>query len=331
MSGSVAVIVPAYNAAATIASTLKSLLAETDVGEVIMVDDASTDDTVAVARNTGAGSSRLRILSQPGNKGPASARNRALAETGLPFVAIVDADDLVMPGRFSRLLAVRGGDWDFVADNIAFVPEAPTIDLTDSIQLPAHVARDRRIGLEAFVRGNIPDPARPRGELGFLKPLIRRDFIGAAGLRYDERLRLGEDYIFYARALAAGARFVVTSECGYVAIQRARSLSGSHRTSDLEALLEADQSLRNDLESAGFSGSLVSLVDRHLASLKEKIEVRRLLDDARAVGRHRAVGGAMARPWRLFRSLLALQRDQRSARMPSHDRRRLLEDAFFEC
>lgn len=329
MSGPVAVIVPAYNAASTIAATLRSLLAEADVGEVIVVDDASTDETVAVATAAGEGSARLRILSQPINGGPARARNRAIAETTLPFLAIVDADDLIRPGRFARLLAVRAGAWDFVADNIAFVPEAAAMDPT-SFAIPSGIERHRRIGLEAFVRGNIPDPLRPRGELGFLKPLIRREFIAAAGLTYDERLRLGEDYIFYARALASGARFLVASDCGYIAIQRARSLSGSHRTSDLEELLEADRTLRHDLAEAGFSGSLIGLLDRHIASLEEKVAVRRLLDEAREVGRPRAIGEAMAHPAQLVRSVMALRRDQKSANMPQIERRRLLDDGFFD-
>ena len=82
-----------------------------------------------------------------------------------------------------------------------------------------------------------------RKELGFLKPLIRRSFLDRHELRYDESLRLGEDYAFYARALLAGARFLLLPTAGYVSVERAGSISVHHTKRDLERLRDNDRNL----------------------------------------------------------------------------------------
>ena len=64
--------------------------------------------------------------------------------------------------------------------------------------------------------------------MGFLKPIIKREFLQSHALRYDETLRLGEDYALYTQALIAGARFCVVGARGYVAIQRGTSISARH-------------------------------------------------------------------------------------------------------
>ena len=68
------------------------------------------------------GSGRLRVLQPGGNRGPAFARNHAIAHSAAPLIAILDADDFFLRGRFDRL--VDRDDWDFVADNIVFIDRA---------------------------------------------------------------------------------------------------------------------------------------------------------------------------------------------------------------
>ena len=70
--------------------------------------------------------------------------------------------------------------------------------------------------------------------------MIRRSFLDRHGLRYDEGLRLGEDYALYARALASGARFRLVQAAGYVSVMRADSLSARHSKQDLERLRDSD-------------------------------------------------------------------------------------------
>jgi succinoglycan biosynthesis protein ExoU len=99
----------------------------------------------------------------------------------------------------------------------------------------------RRRGL--IVLGNIQPYGILRKELGFLKPLIRRSFLDHHHLRYNEALRLGEDYALYARALALRARFLVVPARGYASVVRADSISARHDKRDLERLRDSDLEL----------------------------------------------------------------------------------------
>jgi glycosyltransferase involved in cell wall biosynthesis len=102
--GLVTVIVPAYNAAATIDETLRSVRAQTwrDL-EILVVDDGSRDGTAGIALRHAEADPRLRPILQK-NAGVAAARNRGIEEARGEFVAPVDADDLWHPHKIERQL-----------------------------------------------------------------------------------------------------------------------------------------------------------------------------------------------------------------------------------
>ena len=92
----VSIIVPAYNAEATIAGAIDSALAQQFEGfEVIVVNDGSTDATAHVLDGY---RDRIRILQQP-NCGSVAARNAAARAAGGEYLAFLDADDLWLPGK----------------------------------------------------------------------------------------------------------------------------------------------------------------------------------------------------------------------------------------
>ena len=96
----VSVIIPAFNAAATLAETVDSILAQTyDPIEIIVVDDGSTDDTSTVAESYQA---RLNYLRQANSGGCAVPRNTGLARCQGEYIAFMDADDLMTPDRVQR-------------------------------------------------------------------------------------------------------------------------------------------------------------------------------------------------------------------------------------
>lgn len=97
--GSVSAIMPARNAAATIAESLRSVLAQPEVGEVVVVDDGSTDGTGAVV--AGMGDGRVRVVAGPA-RGISAALNAGFGAATLEYVARCDADDLFVEGRLAR-------------------------------------------------------------------------------------------------------------------------------------------------------------------------------------------------------------------------------------
>lgn len=107
MNATISVVIPARNAGRTIGETLESVRLQTHKpDEVVLVDDGSLDDTVAVAFRAFPG---IRILRQP-PAGVSRARNRgAEAATGA-FIAFLDADDLWEPAKLERQLERAAGD-----------------------------------------------------------------------------------------------------------------------------------------------------------------------------------------------------------------------------
>ncbi len=316
----VAVIIAAMNASATIARAIISALADRNVGEVIVVDDESSDDTAAVARAADDGSNRLTVLVQPANAGPAAARNRAIDASSSPLIAILDADDFLLPGRFDALLDEEG--WDFAADDILFVPADRALDPLPQIAASKRPAST--LGAAGFIDGNVSRRGHSRGEIGFLKPVMRRSFLEAHGLRYQEQLRLGEDYEFYVRALLAGARYKVVHHCGYAAIVRADSLSGRHRTEDLRLLWQADLALL----ALPMGADVRDALERHAGHIRKRYELRRFLDDKASDGLVRAGIAGLSRPGALpgiatgiaadkLETLLR-RLDRRPAELPRH-------------
>jgi succinoglycan biosynthesis protein ExoU len=238
---SVDVVIAAWNRADTIERAMLSALGQPEVCTLIVVDDCSSDDTAARARNIATKySNRVTITRQSVNRGPAAARNVGLGLARAPWIAVLDADDYFLPGRASYLLSHADG-FDFVADNFFQMKEGEEQGRRSSLL----EASDGpwQLDLEHFVRGNVSRRGRLRKELGFLKPIVRRSFLDRYRLRYDESLRLGEDYAFYARALAMGAKFVIVPTCGYVSLERSDSLSSRHTKQDLERLRDFDEVL----------------------------------------------------------------------------------------
>jgi glycosyltransferase involved in cell wall biosynthesis len=101
------VIVPVYNRAAFVAEALESALAQECPGgmEIVVVDDGSTDHTPAVLAGLAAQHPELRVLRQA-NAGPAHARNHALREARGEFLALLDSDDVWLPGKLASQVAL---------------------------------------------------------------------------------------------------------------------------------------------------------------------------------------------------------------------------------
>lgn len=285
MTHGVSVIIAAHNAQVTIGRAVASALAQEHVAEVIVVDDASLDGTGEAARLADDGTERLRVMALADNGGPARARNIALEHSHTPYVCILDSDDYFLPGRVASLLAADTGQWDILADDIVVVPEQAQ-HLT--ISLVSVEERASSIDLATFVMGNISHFSRPRAELGFLKPLLKREFLDRHALRYDEALWLGEDYALYVQALIAGARFRLVGARGYVAIQRQASISGRHSARDLERLAEFDG--RCLTSAPQLSKSERAALCAHRAATLRKHRYRAVLDCKQARGLLPALG-----------------------------------------
>jgi glycosyltransferase involved in cell wall biosynthesis len=185
----VSVVVPTRNRSRMLATTLRSVLWQRDVDvEVIVVDEASTDDTPAVL--AALADTRVRIVRHDTPLGVSTARNRGAAEARGDWVAFLDDDDLWAPGKLaSQLHAARaaGRDWAYTGSvNIV----EPCRVVHGVPPLPPEVV------VAALPRYN----AIPGGGSNVA---VRRTALLRAG-PFDTRLRNTEDWEMWIRLAKAG-------------------------------------------------------------------------------------------------------------------------------
>jgi glycosyltransferase involved in cell wall biosynthesis len=185
----VSVIIPTRNRSQLLSMTLSSVLRQRDIEiEVIVVDEASTDDTPAVLATLS--DPRVRIIQHETPRGVSTARNRGAAEACGDWIAFLDDDDLWAPDKLARQLhAARAGgcDWAYTG----------SVNITDHMQVvhgepplpPEHV-------LAALPRYN----AIPGGGSNVV---VRRPAFERAG-PFDTRLRNTEDWEMWIRLANAG-------------------------------------------------------------------------------------------------------------------------------
>jgi GT2 family glycosyltransferase len=197
----VSVLIPAYNAASTLAETLASVCGQTYWNlDIIVVDDGSADDTVALATRLSQEDPRIRLLRQD-NAGVAAARNLALQHAAGPLVAPVDADDLWHPAKIERQVRRlhEAGD--------AAVVYCWSVEIDSASRVVG-----RRLDQDEF-EGDVYAALVLANFVGNGSvPLLRRDLALALG-GWDPSLRARkaqgcEDWQFYLR-LAAKARFAL--------------------------------------------------------------------------------------------------------------------------
>ncbi len=242
------VVIPAYNAERFIASTLASINRQTlPPTEIVVVDDASSDQTAAVARASGA-----RVVTQLSSKGPSASRNRGVAETQSPIVAFLDADDEWMPDHAERLLHALS------ADGIAFAGSDAERFGTES-----GVVRTALTGTEPV---DLRDALISDNPVIQSSVMISREAFERAG-GYDETLRLSEDYDLWTRVAEHGM-------FAYVNVPTVRRRMHAH---------QATQRFKAELVKAWW-GVRRRCVSRRLAGAApiEQTHVLKLLDAASA-------------------------------------------------
>ena len=282
----VSVIVPAYNARSTVVYAVRSALAQTwPEIEVVVVDDASTDDTWDVLKSLD--DPRIRLLRNQNNLGEGLTRNVAVAAARGEWVAMLDADDAWEARRLERLFDLarsRSGPL-VLADNLMhcysvadglrpwkrhwegtgprFSGGAAVLDLADYLRLP-HL---------------------------LLKPVILRRFLLEKRILHSARA-YAADTEFLIRVLKSGPRLLIAGEPLYLYRKTPGSASNNPRRATL--MREMFVELLRELE---FSEGERSAVQRRIAALEREERYVPFLFDLKTGHWVRALRRAAGEPW----------------------------------
>lgn len=161
----ISVYMPTYNRADMACRAIDSVLAQDYPNfELIVVDDASKDDTFAVLTARYGKDNRITILQQATGQGACAARNRAITEANGDFVTGLDDDDEFLPHRLSSLYAAYDDKyscvcsayiWDYGSVKKTLFAEQRTVSLSELLDLhtlsnQALVKRQRMLQLGGF-------------------------------------------------------------------------------------------------------------------------------------------------------------------------------------
>lgn len=199
----ISVIVPVYNAASFLSKCVDSILAQQvpDL-ELLLVDDGSKDESLAICRDYAARDSRVKVVSKE-NGGVSSARNCGLDNATGEWVTFVDSDDWLAEGALAECLPymaeyeiIRFATLDIFADG-----------RTRKRKLRYAESRD-----EAFrqVVGH-------RTMIGVAGTLYRRRLFEEYGVRFDTNIIYGEDWLALATAMSHSRSVKTLSDLyGYI-------------------------------------------------------------------------------------------------------------------
>jgi glycosyltransferase involved in cell wall biosynthesis len=281
----VSVLMPTYNSAPTLRRAATSAL-DQDLRdlELLIVDDASRDDTNSVAGELAAADSRVRVITLPQNRGKPFAMNTATAEARGRWIAVLDADDWYAPDRLSALIrCAEQRQVELVADNQFLYDDGAAQVVRTAF--PEQVG-DRCLDKAAFIAGSDP---YSDFDFGMLKPVIRSDFIRATGLAYHENAKLSEDFLYMLEFLAKGGRGWLAARPAYYWCQAFGTISrrwtetgaGQWRYNFLSAAA-ANAEVLGAMQRAGES-ELASLLQRRIRAF-ERLHWMQELNRMRADG-----------------------------------------------
>jgi glycosyltransferase involved in cell wall biosynthesis len=205
----IALVVPAYNAARHLPTLFESVAALLEpFDEVIVCDDASQDDTIAVAERLGA-----RVIRRARNGGCSAAKNTGLEHVRSPWVHFHDADDLLAP-HFTRLAraALQADDCDVLLPAWDYRDGVNGEVISRSALDPVAVANDP---IAVNLIDTIPN-------VGVYRVSLLR---AHGGFDCDADKLYNEDRAFHLKLAEAGARFRAVTENGLSHVRHGDSMS----------------------------------------------------------------------------------------------------------
>lgn len=270
----VSVITPVFNAAAGVRAAVESAACLNEVGEIILVEDGSTDDSLTVCRALNREFDKVRLVQHPdyGNHGAGASRNLGVEHSRFPFIAFLDADDWYLPNRFeadSRILCS-----DSSADGVynALSNHYDSSELQEqwlAQQRPELFTLSESVPPEELLSVLMWSHPTVRGEFSTAAITVRKSFLDRVG-GFHPALRLQQDTQLWKRMAAAG-RLMPGSLVEPVAMHSVHAGNRMTRVEDHEQYRELWwQSLRESFQHLGVGADAMQLWRRGYATFRSE-------------------------------------------------------------
>ena len=227
----ISIIIPVYNAANYLQDTVQSVLNQDyqDM-EIILVNDGSTDHSLALCKEMQLKDTRIKVIDQK-NAGVSVARNNGMKASKGEYLLFIDADDLLEKDMVSTLYnkAVETGA-DIVSCGAALVKDGVVI--REEFGTNKLYTYNNEEALKFFLIGN-------RVNIGVWTKLFKRSVI--EGIEYRKDIRINEDKLFIFEALLRANKYVVYDVSKYKYIQRESSATRTFDARWFDTIDVADQ------------------------------------------------------------------------------------------
>ncbi len=185
MTDLVSVIIPSYNCSSTITRAIDSVLSQKNVIlEVIVVDDGSTDDTIAKLETY---SSSITVITIK-NSGPATARNTGITASNGNFIAFLDADDEWLPYKLSEQLKI--------------FHDSPNVGMVSSAAEQIDADGNIVVSCARHLQGTLKTLLFYENPIITSSVILRGEILRDYGANFCEKLRLAEDWQLWIRLSA---------------------------------------------------------------------------------------------------------------------------------
>lgn len=242
----VTIIVPVYNAAAYLERCVKSILQQTYAHiQLILVNDGSTDDSLAICQRYAKQDERVVVLDKE-NSGVSDSRNRGIQRAEGVYVQFVDSDDWLVPNA-TELLVQKAEEMQCQLVIAPFYRVLGRVVIVNG-----HIREEKKISLQAFALQLMKAPANFYYGVMWNK-LYRRDLIVEWNIRCAPDIQWCEDFIFNLHYLQHVQQVYVLQQPIYYYVKRRDSLVRTElRSSNLyEMKREVFVHYRNFYESIG--------------------------------------------------------------------------------
>ncbi len=189
----VSVVIPTYNRAHLLPRALDSLLKQTlQDFEVIVVNDASTDETANILKEYQKKSKKIKVVTHKENKGVSISRNDGNKKAKGKYITILDSDDYAMP--------------NFLEKTVSFMEKHP--EVTIGVPAKAGYYEKKELGLYDQNLFSWHYPVHNFANyncLGNVGNIFKRDFVEKHKIKYDSQFSCGEDWDFWIQMALKGA------------------------------------------------------------------------------------------------------------------------------